>query len=75
MMERPLTIGPFEQPTFPWQTDFQMGYTCGMYSMKEKSLSFICSVPNSSSGLIYVKIWAESSPIFSKNPGGIQADF
>ena len=28
-----------------------------------------CSVPNSSSGLIFVKIRAESGRIFSENPG------
>ena len=31
-----------------------------------------CSVPNSSSGLIFVKIRAESGRIFSKNPGKIR---
>ena len=31
------------------------------------------SVPNSSSGLIFVKIRAESGRIFSKNPGKIRA--
>ena len=31
------------------------------------------SVPNSSSGLIFVKILAESGRIFSKNPGRIRA--
>ena len=32
-----------------------------------------CSVPNSSSGLIFVKIRAESGRIFSKDPGKIRA--
>ena len=32
-----------------------------------------CSVPNSSSGLIFVIIRAESGRIFSKNPGKIRA--
>ena len=32
-----------------------------------------CSVTNSSSGLIFVKIRAESGQIFSKNPGKIRA--
>ena len=32
-----------------------------------------CSVPNSSSGLIFVKIRAESGRIFSENPGKIRA--
>ena len=33
-----------------------------------------CSVTNSSSGLIFVKIRAESGRIFSKNPGNIRAE-
>ena len=33
----------------------------------------VCSVPNSSSRLIFVKIRAESGQIFSKNPGKIRA--
>ena len=32
-----------------------------------------CSVPNSSSGLIFVKMRAESGRNFSKNPGKIRA--
>ena len=36
-------------------------------------LSARSSVPNSSSGLIFVKIRAESGRIFSENPGKIRA--
>jgi len=34
----------------------------------------VFSVPNSSSGLIFVKIRAESGQIFSKNPGKIRVN-
>ena len=39
----------------------------------DDSIHFNTSVTNSSSSLIFVKIWAESGRIFSKNPGIIQA--
>ena len=38
------------------------------------NLKYISSVPNSSSGLIFVKIRAESGQMFSKNPGKIRVN-
>ena len=43
------------------------------FSMARNNWSNDGSVPNSSSGLIFVKIRAESGRIFSKNPGKIRA--
>ena len=45
-----------------------------MKTKKEKNTDTnIGSVPNSSSGLIFVKIRADSGRIFNKNPGKIRA--
>ena len=40
-----------------------------LYKKRRCYCYYYCSVPNSSSGLIFVKIRAESGQIFSKNPG------
>ena len=67
-----LSSGKVESILFtppPSVSPFSSGplWTCLMWD--ESMSNAVSSVPNSSSGLIFVKIRAESGQIFSKNPG------
>ena len=50
-----------------------MGFQVAQIGLGIMRVEAKISVTNSSSGLIFVKIRAESGQIFSKNPGKIQA--